>query len=893
MRFNPTVLRRKLLTALLLATVFQIAAPQVAFAAPNSEITVVPLGNATIKKGVQSLSFRLSGATQGQSVQPLLFIGAQPQIPQAVVEDDVNPPLPGPQLPATISMEINGKQLPDWVLSPEPTAYVINIDTILANPEFATGRLLAKINLKSDADSMVVAVLGMPDPVLLGGPEQSSLNGPLSDFARSAHSAEARTYFQAMIDEFAGRRDKADQAYRSISGAGESNVARFARRSTRRLAYLERKTKLSGNFLEHYRWGLYLQFCGLYRPAYDEFEECRVIHPMHADAQYRAGECFEMIGSDLMGLLQYIDRCEIASPTDGATRFDVLAVILRASAGTSLTDEDVVTLMDHLTIARKMIAAATSNAVRVEFTTQIINTEEELRVREYANGIVGPTPDKFEREGWFDGVIMIRPGAAGALNADVRVSPAGAGPKGATIASATHNARWPDLVEIGYQMIVGAGRRSGSMTTLPSPENAVAVGMAPSPQIGFSCRSALRYLLPRSAYAGVGVADLPLEESLLRAWRLDGPHAAATPGDPAGLFANLPVTNGETGKAVVFRASDVSFESIVSPGASGRLRATCWVYVPSDQVVQLRTDQAQPLGVRVDGSIVRRGATDAKVEMQARYAAFSGIKLRKGWNTVEVVARATNVVDASAFSASILSTNGRPIGGIAVVHTKPASDVVRVDSGVTDGSATFDWNAIRDDWRSDLPLVDLAAATGDKGVTLTSEVDGRKGFVALAIPGRRPSANYRTPPTQWNKDSDRDVVFNNVMDWHREWTLAIDVDFKGGRRQLLFARPEALDAIAYCLNEDAAAAGRFKNASAMKRIIGRVQVPGADCDHDLIVFDVWLGDESGWPVDEEDLLSPFGEFVPNEDFLGVVSPFDPASPLAPVAAPATPSPDAG
>ncbi|MCB9854610.1 MAG: hypothetical protein H6818_02900 [Phycisphaerales bacterium] len=885
MRFDPRVFRRIPLTACLVATTLLGTASSVALAAPSDEITVVPLGNATIKKGVQALSFRLSGASQGQSVQPLVFIGAQPQLaaPAGGVEGE-NPP-PAPQVPATLSIEIGGKQLPDWVLSPRPTAYVINVDTIRANPEFAAGRLLAKLNLKSDAEALTIAVLGMPDPVLLGGPNRMSLDGPLSEFARSAQQAEARTYFQAMIDEFAGRRDQAITALRALCDAGESNVSRFARRSMRRLAYLERETKLTGNFLEHYRWGLYLQFCGLYRPAYDEFEECRVIYPMHADSQYRAGECFEMIGSDLIGLLQYIDRCETASPTSDATRLDVLAVIMKASSGTTLSDEDIVMLMDHLSIARKMIAAATSNAVRVEFTVQIVNSEDEFRIKEYANGISGPAPDKFEREGWFDGVIVIRPSAVGASAADVRVSPPGAGPRGASIATASHNARWSDFVEIAYQMMADAGRRSGAMTTLPPSEDAVSVGMAPSPQVGFSCRSALRYLLPRNAYAGVGVADLPLEESFLRTWRLDGPFSVVSGDSPAGLFENLPVTNGDTGKAMVFNDSNVSFESIVTGGASGRLRASCWVYVPNDQLVQLRTDQAHPLGVRVNGRIVRRGAEASSVETAGVYAAFAGIKLRKGWNTVEVVTRESNPIDASAFKASMLSVDGRPIGGFAVIHTKPDGNVVALNSGWSDGTATFDWKAVRDDWRRELPLLDLAEASGEKGLTLTSDVAGRFGHVAIAVPGRRPCANYRTPPTGWNKDSDRDVVFNNVLDWHREWCFAIDVDFKGKHRQLLFARPEALDAIAYCLKEDPAAAQRFNNVPPMKRLLGRVEIPGADCDHDLIVFDVWLGDESSWPIEEEDLLSPFGEFVTNEDFIGIVNPLIPVNPLAPASGP--------
>ncbi|MCA9254516.1 MAG: hypothetical protein KDA33_02715, partial [Phycisphaerales bacterium] len=498
-------------------------AVSMAVAAPNEEITVVPLGDTTIKKGVQNLSFRLSGASQGQRVQPIVLIGAQPFLPPPTADAEG----PGPQTPATLSIEVNGQSLPDWILSPGLTGYVINIETIRSNPEFASGRLSAKMHLKSDAESMAISVLAMPDPVLVDGSNATRLNGPLADFARLASRADARAYFESMIDEFAGQSEKAMDSLRTLCNSDEADVARFARRSARRLGYLHREVRLSGNLLEHYRWGLYLQFCGLYRPAYDEFEECRVIHPPFADAQFRAAECFEMIGCDLIGLLPYIDRCESASPMADVTRLDVLAVIFRSAGGVTLTDNDFAELLDHLIVARKMIAAATSNALRIEFTVRIVDSEADFPMRTYTDGCVGPAPEKFERAGWFDGVVSIIPSATANGKTDVRVSPCGAGPLGATVASCSQHARWPEFMEIAYEMIVGAGRTSGATVTLPAASNAVGVGMSPSPHIGFSCRSALRYATPRDTYAGVVITDLPLAESYVRAWRLDGPFPAS------------------------------------------------------------------------------------------------------------------------------------------------------------------------------------------------------------------------------------------------------------------------------------------------------------------------------------------------------------------------------
>lgn len=866
MRLFSTILQlhRRTAAAMLIAVTLGCTAPTLA--APCAETTVIPLGNATIKKGVQELSLRLSSASQDQMVQPLVFIAAQPQLPPAQpVTDPDNPPPPGPQVPATLSIEIGGKALPDWVLSPEPTAYVINVDAIRTNPEFAAGRLRAKMHLKTDADAMGAAVLGMPDPLLLDKPNPASINGPLADFARDAVDPEIRDFFQTMIDEFAGRQDEAFKSLRRLCNSTNEDVARLARRSTRRLAYLRRETTLSGNFLEHYRWGLYLEFCGLYRPAYDEFEECRVIYPQFADTQYRAGECFEIIGSDLMGLLQYIDRCEAASPSDNQTRVDLLAVIIRSNGVASLSDADVVTLMDHLTITRKMIAAATGNALKLDVSVQLVGNEKDLRLVEYPGGVMGPERGKFERSGWFDGVLTIRPASPAAPGANVLVSPSRAGPRGTTAACASSAARWPDFLDIVYQIVMAAGAQSEALSFLPPAADTVTVGIGPSPQVGFSCRSALRYAAPRNAFAGVGVADLPLEESFLRAWRLDGPYPAANDED---ILGGVSVADGKGGRPVVFDSSTIDFDALGNVDKPGRRRATAWVYVPSDQLVQMRVDQRQPIGIRINGQVVRTGSGfSAAADDDDLAPTFGGVRLDRGWNMIEVVLNSSGG-ETPKFRMSLLTPTGKPIGGLADINSRPRQDLVAMSDGSTNGQTTFKWDDVRDDWRRLLPIVNIPAATGVSGARLASNLGNRTGYVTVALPGHGEDAHYRKAPQQWKADSDRDVVFNNVLDWHREWCFVVDAAANGERRQLLFARPEAVDAIVYCLKEAGDVKSHFKDVSPGSRIIGRIEVPGIGCVHDLIVFDVWLGDTASWPDDEEDLISPFGEFVPNEQFIG-------------------------
>ncbi len=843
-------------------------------AAPNPEITVVPLGNATIKNGVQELSFRLSSASQGQTPQPLVFIAAQPRSnPQAAAED-ANPPAAGNQVPATLSIEIGGKALPDWVLSAEATAYVINLDTIRANPEFAAGRVRAKLHMKSNADMVVVAVLGMPDPRLVGGPNRTSLNGPLAEFARAATQQPARDYFGAMIDEFAGRQDAAVDAFGKLRSSDDVDVARFARRSIRRIEYLRRISRLSGNFLEHYRWGLYLQFCGLYRPAYDEFEECRMIHPPHEDAQFRAAECFEIIGSELIGLIDYIDRCELSAPAGDVTRFDVLALIQQPAGDQVLSDEELAGLIDHLTITRKMIAAATSGAIRLDISIRILKNDEDTDFVQYPNGAWGPRAARLDRDGWFDGVITIRPSTVGTVGTDVHVSPVGQGPKGTTAASTTHGARWSDFVEIVYRMMSDAGRQSGASPTLPAAVDAVTAGIAPSPHIGFSCRSALRYRLPRNEYAGLDVAELPLEESFLRSWRIDGPYE---PSESGGAFQQMPIAEGDVGQAVVSDSSRISLESVSGSRPNQRVRATCWVYVPGDQIVQLRTDQQQALGVRVNGRVIRGDLNTDSDDTRQETSAYTGLRLLRGWNTLEIVTSVAASGVAPTFRASLLTTARKPIGGLASLNKRPQSGVIATDNLQTDGRRMFNWDDVRDDWRYKLPLLDLAAATGASGIHVTSDVGARTGYIAVTIPARKDTATYRSAPAKWSSETDRDVVFNNLLDWHREWCLGIHVDSGERRRQLLFVRPEGVEAVVRCLREGDKAMANCADTNPIDRLIGRIEVPGNGCVHDLIVLDVCLGDESTWPIDEEDLLAPLGDFVPNSEFIGVTEPMLPTT----------------
>lgn len=97
-------------------------------------------------------------------------------------------------------------------------------------------------------------------------------------------------------------------------------------------------------------------------------------------------------------------------------------------------------------------------------------------------------------------------------------------------------------------------------------------------------------------------------------------------------------------------------------------------------------------------------------------------------------------------------------------------------------------------------------------------------------------------------------------------------------RTLLLVRPPAVEAILFCLKEADGANEAFGGRELPDRVLGRVVVPADGYNRELIAFDLRLGDAATWPRDEEDLLTPFGPFIPNSIYI------DPVGPPAPLVA---------
>ncbi len=865
-----------------------------ALGAGHEEITVIPLGSGEIAKGTHDKDYRLPNGPRGVLRQPVVILVAQP------IAGGENKA----RVPATLKFTIAGQDLPEWNLTPERTAYVINLDTIRANPKFAEGRLSVKVELATDAAGVIITMLGMPDPLLLEEGKNTSLNGPLSAFQQASQNEEVRDYFAALGDEFAGRHEEALSQYRKLSTAADPRVARFARRGIRNLSYLSSWRLLSGNFMEHYRLGLYLQFCGLFASAYDEFEECRILDPADGESQFRAAECLDRMTTGVVNMfktLLYMDRAGEAHGEGPAATWHTLVCIQKKRDELVLHPNHIDEIKDNWLIAEKMVWASTRGAVRPSSAFYVIDDERP----DFNYGpVVGPPPDIVEARGWWDAVICVRPRLPQEPKGVVTAAPPEIGPKGAAIASVAHDALWPDYLKAFYGCLRSAAEAAGQATGLPGLDDAIDCGSPPAPGADYAYRAALRYHFTPDILAGLNISDPPLPGSFLRAWMIEGPFVVTDQPQPQGRPARhvLDAIPPAAPPKTVHVKSDVQFidlDAVLSgsPGSHGALaRATTWVFSPEDQLVRMGLGQCDGMAVWLNGGRITDGSDYFASKLNPAEAVlpdtvWTSARLKRGWNEIRCVIETwpKPLSKGWGFSVSLKSLDGRPLPGLANVSSRPEKHVVPT-IGPAAAGGHYAWPEVSRDYRRLLPRLrdeDLAKITGVSGLRLKAAASPFAGFVALDAPGRAASPGYRPPPTGWDAANDRDTTVNNVMDWAREATLVIGGGSRGDGRAVLLLKPEAIDAFLTLLVEADAAEKLFQGSGPAQRILGYVVIPFADSTRSLLAVEVSLGDEKKWPADEEDLLLPQGPFVPNRVQSPLYTKTEPAAVEGPLPTPAS------
>ncbi len=852
-----------------IGTISILAAGLPALAAGHEEITVIPLGGGEIAKGTHEKDYRLPTGPRGVLRQPVVILAAQPT---AGGENNA-------RLSATLRFTIAGQNLPDWALQPERTAYVINLDAIRANPRFAEERLSVKVELATDAAGVLITMLGMPDPLLLQDGNNTSLNGPLSAFQEAAQDGEVRAYFAALADEFAGRHEEALDQYRKLSTAADPRVARFARRGIRNLSYLTRWRRLSGNFMEHYRLGLYLQFCGLFASAYDEFEECRILDPAHGESQFRAGQCLDRMTTGVVNMfktLLYMDRAGEARGEGPAVTWHTLVCIQKKRDELVLQRNQIDEIKDNWLIAEKMVWAGAHGALRPSSSFYVV--EDERPDFNYGQ-VVGLPPDIVEARGWWDGVVCVRPRSPEETKGQVSAAPPEMGPNGAAIATVSHDAQWPEYLKAFYGCLRSAAEAAGQSAGLPGIEDAIDCGHPPAPRADHAYRAALRYHFTPDLLAGLNVSDLPLPGTFLRAWMIEGPFAAAeqSPGEGRPVKHVLDAIPPGNPPKTLHEKSETEFVNLrellsgATEGQGALARATTWVFSPEEQLVRMGLGQCDGMAVWLNGGRITDGGDYFSSKLKPAEAAlpdtvWTSARLKRGWNEIRCVIETWPKPWSKGwgFSVSLKKPDGRPLPGLANVSRRPEKHVVASVAAGAPGDHQV-WSEVAHDYRRLLPRLgdgELASLTGISGLRLRSAASPFAGFVAVEVPGRAASAGYRPPPETWDAATDRDTTVDNFMDWAREATLVVG-RASGDGRAVLLVKPEAIEAFLTLLVEAEGAEKSFPGRGPAERTLGYVVVPFADSTRCLLAVDVFLGEPGKWPADEEDLLSPHGPFVPN------------------------------
>lgn len=857
--------RRCLMPVILAIGVFSGGAR--ARAAGDGEITPVFMRTLGLQPGAQTPAFKLSVGAEGPLPHAVVFIATRPTA-------DVVPDQPGMSerkpVPADITFRVAGKALPTWRLEDTATAYVLNLADVEANPGHPRGLLELQVNVVTTAQSVGLTLLSMPDPPALLGPSQS---GPLSLLTQEARDPEIKAYFAALADEIAGRSKQALAVYQRLAGSEKGSLARFARRGVRMLAYKTRKRQLSGDFEEHLRWALYLNAAGFHGLARNEYNECRTLRPDHALSQYRAGALSDRGGYRAIDTHTYMERAARGFDTGEAADWDVLFVILqsRRSADSEAVSEPVLgraeltDIKNNWLIVETMVFAATRGRIRLNTSFLDLQNDDQYPYTTYGD-VPGPPDDLIERRGWFDSVISVRPRLAAEAGLPNQTIGGDRGPNGAALSAVFYDATWRGYLEQWHRQFCWAVSRAEVGPGYPTGDEAWSCGWRPNRDEALGIRAALHTYLTPAMCRRVDVVDTAAPGTHVRFWKVDGPYTVQNKRPAAGLPGRHvmdPIPTGPPTKSVVLD-SDTDFIDLSArfPKAGWcRAVAKTWVYSPTDREVRMWIGQNDGAAVWVNGRCVHEGrqySAGSYLDKNRVDTVASIATLKTGWNELRVVVESWPAPNDKGwgFSLRFCDWSGRAIPGLAYAVQPPPGDRVRpsVRPGV---GLRYDWNVVRDDYPQRLPRLDdkaLQSITGMSSLRMKGRIGGHAGGFALTVAGRTTSPSYRTLSAAWEPMEDRDVVLNNVLDWRREHVAALHFEKDGAGRDLLFLRPEAVDAYLTLLDEPRAATLGPNAGPPSKRVLGYVVVPGERSSRLLLVVEAILGDGQGWPVDEVDLL---------------------------------------
>ncbi len=268
--------------------------------------------------------------------------------------------------------------------------------------------------------------------------------------------------------------------------------------------------------------------------------------------------------------------------------------------------------------------------------------------------------------------------------------------------------------------------------------------------------------------------------------------------------------------------------------------AETWVHSDRSREVRLWVGANDRAALWVNGERRLRGSyvATAKWKDASRTDMIAAsTHLETGWNRLVVVAE--RLGGGFGFSVRISDFEGRPITDLEARPARP--DVPGALPARPVVGPSYDWEAVRDDYRSLLPrlsVTDLRTLTG-----LPLELDTHRFFIrgVSAFPGAR---LIEGPDPE-------DQALNNYLNWDLEAVAALRYWREGKLADLLFVRPEYFEEYLTLAAPDGAL---------RQRVLGVLEIedptyastPGHTGRRHVLVVSAHLPER--YPLDEQDLL---------------------------------------
>jgi len=216
--------------------------------------------------------------------------------------------------------------------------------------------------------------------------------------------------------------------------------------------------------------------------------------------------------------------------------------------------------------------------------------------------------------------------------------------------------------------------------------------------------------------------------------------------------------------------------------------AFTYVFAPRDLRAQMALGASRRTFVTLNGELVCKHVGRGLPTLPHVFPIY----LKRGWN--RLLLRAEDIAQKSVFWVKIHRPDGRPVEGLRYANERPRSDIVPDQRTQPRFTASrhrlYRWADVAEDPYTLMPRLtatDLAALTGYEGLMLA----GGNNFLFVDLKGAPAPPGY-TPLAAY-AGGEHEV--NNALTWDFEPAAVVRYPLGRGTRDLLFVKPDALEAI--------------------------------------------------------------------------------------------------